>query len=199
MSLVARFPRHRILVSRFFGLALVALLIFTDQPLFSPATAQTVRWVGFVLLLVAAFGRLWSLQYLAGFKSRKVVSDGPYSIVRNPLYLFSFAGAAGLALSANHAGFLAALLLAYLLYYPFVVISEERGLRQILGQEYLEYCQRVPRFIPRFSGFSEPENYEIRAARFSRNYLEVVWFPLSWMVLQWLETARTAGQLPLRF
>lgn len=199
MNLVGRFPRYRILVSRLFGLGLVGLLLLSHRPLFAPAAAQVANWAGFVLLLVCAFGRLWSLQYLAGFKSRRVISDGPYSIVRNPLYLFSFCGAAGLALAANHSLFFLALLLAYVVYYPFVVVSEERGLRQILGSEYENYCRRVPRFLPRFGGFHEPESYEIRAARFSRNYLEVVWFPLAWMVLQWVTAARAAGRLPELF
>lgn len=199
MNLVGRFPRYRILVSRLFGLGLVGLLLLSHRPLFAPQAAQVANWLGFVLLLVCAFGRLWSLQYLAGFKSRRVISDGPYSIVRNPLYVFSFLGAAGLALAANHSLFFLALLLAYVVYYPFVVISEERGLTTILGREYEEYCARVPRFLPRFGGFHEPETYEIRAARFSRNYLEVVWFPLAWMVLQWITAARAAGRLPELF
>lgn len=196
MNLVGGFPRYRILVSRLFGLGLLALLVFTNRPLLAPEPAALANWAGFVLLLVCAFGRLWSLQYLAGFKSRRVVSDGPYSLVRNPLYLFSFAGAMGLALAANHTLFALALVLAYLAYYPFVVISEERGLRQRLGSEYEDYCRRVPRFLPRLTGYHEPASYEINAARFSRNYLEVVWFPLAWMVLQWLAQARAARWLP---
>ena len=83
MNLVGRFPRYRILVSRLFGLGLVGLLLLSHRPLFAAPAAQLANWAGFVLLLVCAFGRLWSLQYLAGFKSRRVISDGPYSIVRN--------------------------------------------------------------------------------------------------------------------
>lgn len=197
MGWVGRFPKHRIAFSRLYGLGLVALLLFSRRPLAGGDGARlALHWAGFALLTVCSFGRLWSLQYLTGFKTKRVVDVGPFSVVRNPLYLFSFLGAVGFALVANHAWFAAAILAAYVLYYPFVVVSEERGLVRELGAEYEEYRARVPRFLPRVSGYREPETYEIRARKFSRAYLDAVWFPLGFLLLSLLLRLKEAGWPP---
>jgi protein-S-isoprenylcysteine O-methyltransferase Ste14 len=39
----------------------------------------------------------------------------------------------------------------FLLIHTFVVFAEEPGLRKRFGQEYENYCQAVPRWIPRFT------------------------------------------------
>ena len=38
----------------------------------------------------------WSSLYIAGRKGRELVTVGPYSTCRNPLYFFSIVGAAGM-------------------------------------------------------------------------------------------------------
>jgi len=196
MGWIGRFPRHRLLVSRVYALALVALLLFSTRPIATGAARTVLHWTGFALLTACAYGRLWSLQYLTGFKTKRVIDVGPFSVVRNPLYLFSFLGALGFALVANHAWFAAALLAAYVAYYPFVVVSEERGLERELGAAYAEYRARVPRFWPRLTKYREPESFEIRARKFSRAYLDAVWFPLGYLLLNLLLDAKAAGWPP---
>lgn len=197
MSWIGRFPKYRIAFSRVYMLGLLALLLFSSQPLARGEGARlALRWAGFVLLTVCSFGRLWSLQYLTGFKTKRVIDVGPFSVVRNPLYLFSLLGAVGFALVANHLGFALGILLAYVFYYPFVVISEERDLEKWLGADYLEYRARVPRFLPRWSGYREPETFEIRARKFSRAYLDAIWFPLGFLLLSLLLQLKAAGWPP---
>src|SRR5690606_40050349 len=48
-----------------------------------------------ILIVVCVIGRTWSSIYIAGHKVQTLVMDGPYSISRNPLYVFSIIGAAG--------------------------------------------------------------------------------------------------------
>ncbi len=197
MGSIDFFPRYRIIASRVLGLLLLALLLFTQRPFSgSETTRQVLYWLGFVLLIACTLGRLWSLQYLEGYKTRRLVDEGPFSVVRNPLYLFSFAGALGFVLVADHLWVALLVLGAFLLYYPFVVLAEERGLREKLGEEYAEYCSRVNRFLPRWRGYREPEEALIRARRFSRNYLEVVWFLLGFMLLSILLGFKRAGFPP---
>jgi protein-S-isoprenylcysteine O-methyltransferase Ste14 len=96
MAGIGNFARYRIAFSRLVALGLLAALLFSDLPVWQdPLLTRILYWIGFVLMMVCALGRLWSLQYLSGYKTRTIVESGPFSVVRNPLYLFSFLGALG--------------------------------------------------------------------------------------------------------
>lgn len=83
-------------------------------------------------------------------KSRRLVTDGVYRIVRNPIYsafLFIFTGV--LLLASN----------LYLLILPFIFwayltilmkFTEEKWLKEKFGKEYISYCKKVNRVIPWF-------------------------------------------------
>jgi protein-S-isoprenylcysteine O-methyltransferase Ste14 len=80
---------------------------------------------------------------------KKLVEEGPYRIVRNPMYwsvAFVLLGEAlvfhSLALAELAVAFFAATNL-------FVLFYEEPALRRKFGAEYEEYCRRVPRWLPR--------------------------------------------------
>jgi protein-S-isoprenylcysteine O-methyltransferase Ste14 len=80
---------------------------------------------------------------------RRLVVRGPYRYVRNPMYLgagVALAGAAGYYASVALLAFTAAFLLVAHL---FVLGYEERTLRRRFGADYVDYCRRVPRWLPR--------------------------------------------------
>jgi protein-S-isoprenylcysteine O-methyltransferase Ste14 len=81
---------------------------------------------------------------------KKLVVEGPYRIVRNPMYwsvAFVMLGEAlvfrSLPLAEIGCVFFAGTAL-------FVMVYEEPSLRVKFGAEYDAYCRRVPRWIPRF-------------------------------------------------
>lgn len=80
---------------------------------------------------------------------KKLVVEGPYRVVRNPMYggvLFVMLGEGivfrSLAMAELGVAFFAGTML-------FVLLYEEPMLRRTFGAEYEEYCRRVPRWIPR--------------------------------------------------
>src|SRR5713226_3679090 len=75
---------------------LFATLLF-GQSVFPPHTPvhETLEMVGVLLIFLGIVGRLWATLYIGGRKSAEVVTGGPYSITRNPLYVFSTVAAAG--------------------------------------------------------------------------------------------------------
>jgi protein-S-isoprenylcysteine O-methyltransferase Ste14 len=80
---------------------------------------------------------------------RKLVVDGPYRHVRNPMISgvwFVLAGEAVLLGSVGIALWMAASATANLIYMP---LSEEPGLERRFGEDYRAYKREVPAWIPR--------------------------------------------------
>ncbi len=79
---------------------------------------------------------------------QRLVVEGPYRYVRNPLYVtdFSLILSAGLLTRSWGLILLAALYLAQL---ALQLPLEERELRGRFGEPYRRYCGLVPRFVPR--------------------------------------------------
>ena len=142
-----------------------------------------INALGFVLIVVAAFGRIWSSLYISGYKEDRIVTEGPYAIIRNPLYVFSFLGAIGLGLATANLLILAVIASTFLLYYPLVVFAEERNLRHKFGQEFVAYMHQVPRFLPRRLHLVEPDRYPVRPRHVRRSLLEIIWFFWSYLFL----------------
>jgi len=81
----------------------------------------------------------------------ELVTEGIYSQVRHPRYLEFGFGLAGIALFSNYLA-IYLLLVAYIPVIYLVVILEERELKSRFGPAYEDYCEKVPRFVPRFRG-----------------------------------------------
>ena len=158
-------------------LACLALLITTPPSWPNNSLASLLAdTLGFVLIVLAAFGRIWSSLYISGYKEDRIVTEGPYALVRNPLYVFSFIGALGMGLATKHLMILAIIAGAFLLYYPLVVLAEERNLQRKFGQVYVEYANRVPRFFPCRFQLVEPDIYPVRPRHVRRSLQEIIWF-----------------------
>jgi protein-S-isoprenylcysteine O-methyltransferase Ste14 len=78
-----------------------------------------------------------------------LVQTGLYAHVRHPRYLQLLLVLLGWAMLANYL----APYLVLLLWFPavyLIVVLEERELRKRYGDEYVQYCRNVPRFLPRY-------------------------------------------------
>ncbi|HRK69547.1 MAG TPA: methyltransferase, partial [Hyphomonas sp.] len=62
----------------------------------NPLVYSQIEHAGIFLIFVAIAGRTWSALHIGGNKKVVLVDTGPYSVVRNPLYLFTLIGAAGI-------------------------------------------------------------------------------------------------------
>ncbi len=80
-------------------------------------------------------------------------TTGMYSLVRHPLYLGNFFMWLGPAMLVRNVWFIVAFVLFYWLYYERIMYAEEQYLRRKFGQTYVDWAEKTPPFIPRFSGF----------------------------------------------
>lgn len=81
---------------------------------------------------------------------KELVIAGLYRYVRNPIYVGAMLIQAGFILWFGSALAIAYSLFFFLAFNVLILIVEEPILRNQFGAAYEEYCQRVPRWIPRF-------------------------------------------------
>jgi isoprenylcysteine carboxyl methyltransferase (ICMT) family protein YpbQ len=120
--------KSRVAVCHIFALVVLLLLLFTGHS-FSQESLTDVLFevAGLFLLSICSLGRLWALMYISGNKRGELITKGPYSIVRHPLYVLSLIGALGIGLASENLLILALISLFYLFYYPFTILAEEKS------------------------------------------------------------------------
>ena len=117
--------QKRILISRIMAVALFSVFLFTRTEIKNDAVSAWLDNLGLFFISVGALGRIWSSLFICGHKSVEIIDQGPYSAVRNPLYLFSFVAVIGIALSTENWIFMAMILILFIAYYPFVLNSPQ--------------------------------------------------------------------------
>jgi protein-S-isoprenylcysteine O-methyltransferase Ste14 len=198
MKFLKSTQRYRILMSRIFAILIILLLIFTSCSFPSdglPALACNVT--GLLMVVLCAYGRLWASFYICGNKSKNLITEGPYSMVRNPLYFFSLVGACGLGIASKNVVGLVMILALFVLYYPFVVIAEEKNLLERHKDAFKDYMLSTPRFFPRISQLKEPQSFEVNVHSYRKAYLDSMWFIIFYAGLQVIDWAHKAGIIPV--
>jgi protein-S-isoprenylcysteine O-methyltransferase Ste14 len=106
-----------------------------------------VASVWFCGAAVRTLGKQWSLAARV-LEGHKLVTEGPYNVVRNPIYtgMFGMLLASGLAVS--HWLGLSIAIVVFAIGTLIRVRSEEKLLREAFGVEFDEYARKVPAVIP---------------------------------------------------
>jgi protein-S-isoprenylcysteine O-methyltransferase Ste14 len=198
MDKVHLFTGNRIALQRAYAIVLLTTLTFTltGWQKFAPAFGQLLALIGWVFVGIGVMGRIWSGSYLSGSKNAKLVVDGPYSICRNPLYLFSLIGGIGVMLISETLLLPIQFALLFWIYYAALIAREEVAMSAIHGAAFDAYCARVPRFWPKFGLYSEPAEYVVSAARFRKNLGDAIWFVIGGAFIDFLEAMHELGYLP---
>lgn len=112
--------------------------------------------IGFALIIALAF----LLPAIVSFRKHKttvspispdtataLVTDGVYSITRNPMYVGMLLALLGLVLWLGAVSALAMIFVFYLLIDRNQIAIEERALVSKFGKTYRDYAERVPRWL----------------------------------------------------
>jgi protein-S-isoprenylcysteine O-methyltransferase Ste14 len=129
---------------------LIALVLFTAEPTVRSATLGT---------LMVAFGELFRVYSVAfiGSVSRtrntsttgsNLIKGGPFSLMRNPLYVGNFFITVGLAVFSGVTWVVLLTCLLFSFQYYCIVKHEEGLLIERFGAEYESYMKEVPAWIP---------------------------------------------------
>jgi protein-S-isoprenylcysteine O-methyltransferase Ste14 len=190
-------PRIR-LTQSIYLLALAAVAA-SDGRALGGAAAVLAQAAGFLLVAAAVLGRLWTTLFIAGRKGEQLVSDGPYSACRHPLYLCSVLAAAGIGLTAR------SLLLALVLPAAIGLVTalaarrEERELRALHPGAWDAYRLRVPAFWPAWRQYRAPERVDVPTAIYRKAFLDAGSFLALWLAVLLAESLRAGGAWPALF
>lgn len=188
---------RKVLLSFFVGLGLVLFALTASSYPEDSLAHQAIEWIGVVLIVICILGRTWSSFYIGGRKILELVTDGPYSIMRNPLYVFSVIGAAGIGAQAGSVTI--ALVCACVALFVFSVVAqhEERLLLRRHRQPYVAYLRRVPRFVPDLSLWRDEPTLTIRQSRVFMTFGDALLFLLAVPLAQACEYLQSTGVLPV--
>jgi protein-S-isoprenylcysteine O-methyltransferase Ste14 len=137
---------------------------------------EFVEAVGISLIGIAIIGRLWCTLYIGGRKAAELIQDGPYSITRNPLYVFSSIGAAGAG--AETGSVVVALFFGIVTAIAFHIVArrEESVLAGAFGDAFTSYCARVPRFFPKLSLYRDSVTVTVYPKRLYTTFIDSLVF-----------------------
>jgi len=180
----------------FVPLVLIALFVWPSWP---PDSAPDLacEWGGYILMLTGLAIRIWSTMYIGQRKSKELITDGPFSMCRNPLYVGTLLIVVGISLSLVNYVLLLAVLLITLPLHLLVVLSEEEHLESIFGSQYVEYKKQVPRFWFRISRFRTPEYITVSPRSIYRVTGESVMVLMIPVIEDIIELLHESGVLPV--
>ena len=197
---LGNYQQMRRLVLAVLVVVLFLALLF-GQSTFPPDTPvhETIEMFGVLLIFLGIVGRLWATLYIGGRKSSEVVTGGPYSITRNPLYVFSTVAAAGVG--AQIGSFSGIILFAVLCAGAFhiVILREEKFLKEALGAPYQAYLDKVPRFFPKLSLYQEGDTGSFKPRLLLTTLLDGLVFLVALPPFELIDGAQQTGMLPVWF
>ena len=111
-------------------------------------TGLTICAIGFVIALWSRFllGTNWSIS-VQEKKNHKLIIKGPYTFVRHPIYtglLLMFTGNA--IIVGDYRGIIA-VLIVFVSFWAKLK-KEEKLLKEVFGNQYLEYMRKTKRLVP---------------------------------------------------
>lgn len=180
-----------------FGAPTLMAMLFNAPDVLGDTYHESIEILGLLLMAVCVAGRAWSSLYIAGRKNGRLVGQGPYSLVRNPLYVASLLGAAGVGLCSGSVVFGMLTAVSSFLVFDGVVRKEEAHLAGLFGDSYRRYMDRVPRWLPALSGWRDADQLTISPAPVFRTILDASLFFLAVPVLESLDLLHAEGLLPV--
>ena len=190
--------QHRILIGRVvLVFAFVLNLLTTTRLPHQRFIYNICDAVGLILLVSCILGRVYCTLQIGGKKRDSLVTTGIYSVVRHPLYFFSFLGVLGIGFASNQLTVLVLLAAGFFLVYLPLIGREEAFLQERFGTAFTDYINRVPRLVPNFSLYVPPPEgtVTINMATLHSALRDALWWLLPFIVFETIEWAQNTGMI----
>lgn len=123
--------------------------------------------IGLFFIVLGECLRMWAVGYAGGTTrattlgaAKDLVTTGPYSYVRNPLYLGNFILSLGVCFIANVLWVIPILVIGYFIQYLPIISVEETYLLDSCGSVYKSYYNHVPRLFPHFHPYRTQSSHD---------------------------------------
>ncbi len=133
--------RHQEAMRQGLGLALMPLFAWFSQP-----TAPLFMAGAFIVVL-GCLVRIYASGFIV--KNRQLATNGPYSLVRHPLYTGNLLVLIGFTLASSLWWAPLVALAFWWFYYPTAIEYEDRKIHRIFGEPWERWSATVPAVIPR--------------------------------------------------
>jgi protein-S-isoprenylcysteine O-methyltransferase Ste14 len=190
--------KKRIRILQLFGIFAIASLLFSkpvwtdDEPV-----REILEFSGYLFVFICVFGRLWSILFVGSRKNSELVTTGPYSITRNPLYVFSTLGVIGVGLA--YGSLLVAMILGAISYLVFMITAQKESnfLREKFKTEYKAYAAVTPMFWPDFRLYKDGGETTFSPTALFKTFRDVSVFVIMLPLIEGLEFMHESEQFPI--
>ncbi len=192
--------KKRILGSKI-ALALTILTVSLSRQYWQESSIyhELFEIIGITLISICAMGRIYSTAFLGGFKNEVLITQGIYSVMRNPLYFFTLTGIVGISLLSNHIIVMIALPLFFAFLYTGLIQREERFLAKEFGEQFTNYKKQVYALIPNFGHYQATPCIEINPKYITKAFMDAVWWLAALPIIELIEYLQDADILPVLF
>lgn len=183
-------------------ISLTALFLITlSGPLWvdGDGVHEGIEIAGLVLVFFAILGRLWSILFIGAKKNEELVTIGPYSMTRNPLYFFSLTGIAGIGLMFGSLTATAAMTAAFYVVFHYTSLREAAFLRGKFGTDYDAYAERTPLILPNPKLYDSPAEVTFSQRALKTTFFDCLFFLALFPLIEGLESLQASGILPVLF
>ncbi len=136
----------------------IPVVLFTNTSYLNASAQNCLMWVAISLSILGFIIRAISIgttpkgtsgrNTKEGQVAESLNTTGIYSMVRHPLYVGNYFMWIGIVLFTFNFAFVIIVSLAFWLYYERIMFAEERFLERKFGDDYMEWANRTPAFIP---------------------------------------------------
>ena len=171
---IIREMRHNEFFRQALGLLLIPLYALLADPM--PISFA----VGGAIALIGMLVRLYASGFIV--KNKQLATNGPYSLVRHPLYTGNLLLMIGFTFACGQWWALLVSAAFWWFYYPTAVSYEDSKLHGIFGEAWEAWSSTVPAVIPRSLRIRDGGNWSFETS-WKQNYEAIiVIYTIFWLV-----------------